>query len=369
MSFIIVERSVVAMISSRTCCVLKEDVVLPRLFYCDSRCSQTCRQRFQVCRRRSQVLPDLSYALPGLSPTLPGAPKVLSGAPRCSQTYHNHSHGTPVAVIRDPSYSEGRPECPPRVWYSPEIDASKFTLHILSDTPGVFRWRRYILLIIVVRLCHHWISTSSVDPTANHAADIVHRFSLNLRLDPILAWFPWWHTLVDGGRGEGIEWWVDFINQWSIFHSHVSDARELCLVNTIHHFSRCKWKLALLNWLLRQLLDKMELWSYLMNGWMACKPVFGQQWGYHLPDLCQWFFRIPWIEAVELLQRYTNAAQEQVIIVRARCTMSVTKSIFEMIYLPLKCRHIEGWSFSGPDQSWRFPHTTKYESGRSSTHS
>jgi len=37
---------------------------------------------------------------------LPGAPKVLSGASRCSQTCHNHSHGTPVAVIRDPSYSE-----------------------------------------------------------------------------------------------------------------------------------------------------------------------------------------------------------------------------------------------------------------------
>jgi hypothetical protein len=33
------------------------------------------------------------------SPTLPGAPKVLFGAPTCSQTYHNHSHGTPVAVI------------------------------------------------------------------------------------------------------------------------------------------------------------------------------------------------------------------------------------------------------------------------------
>jgi len=87
----------------------------------------------QACRRRSQVLP--------------GAPKVPSGAPRCSQTYHNHSDGTPVAVIRDPSYCEGRPECPPRVWYSPEIDASKFTLHILSDTPGVFQWLKYILLM------------------------------------------------------------------------------------------------------------------------------------------------------------------------------------------------------------------------------
>ena len=64
-----------------------------------------------------EVPPDLSPALPGLSPALPGAPRLVVGAP---------------------SYSEGQQECPPRVWYSPEIDASKFTLHILSDTPGGF---------------------------------------------------------------------------------------------------------------------------------------------------------------------------------------------------------------------------------------
>jgi len=79
--------------------------------------------------------------------TRPGAPKVLSDAPTCSQTYHNQSHGTPVPVIRDPSYSRGRPECPPNVWYSPQIDASKFTLHILSDTPGGSHWLKYILLM------------------------------------------------------------------------------------------------------------------------------------------------------------------------------------------------------------------------------
>jgi len=90
---------------------------------------------------------NLSPALPDWLPALPGAPKVLSGALRCSQTYHNHSHCTPVAVICDPSYSEGRQECPPRVWYSAEIDASKITLHILSDTPGVFQWLKYILLM------------------------------------------------------------------------------------------------------------------------------------------------------------------------------------------------------------------------------
>jgi len=34
------------------------------------------------------------------------------------------------------------------VWYSPEIDASKFTLHILWDTPGGFYWLRNIVLTL-----------------------------------------------------------------------------------------------------------------------------------------------------------------------------------------------------------------------------
>jgi len=80
-----------------------------------------------------EVLPDLLPALPGLMPVLPGAPRLVVGASRC--------------VAGAPSYSEGRQDCPPRVWYSPEIDASKFTLHILSDTPGVFQWLKYILLM------------------------------------------------------------------------------------------------------------------------------------------------------------------------------------------------------------------------------
>jgi len=44
-----------------------------------------------------------------------GFPPLLGDSPRCSQTVHNHSHGALIPVIRDPSYSEGRPECPPRV--------------------------------------------------------------------------------------------------------------------------------------------------------------------------------------------------------------------------------------------------------------
>ena len=117
----------------------------------DFQAHQQCSQRrwcfSQTAVLWFEVLPDMSPALPDLPWALPGAPKVLSGAPRCSQTYHNHSYGTPVPVIRDPSYSKGRLECPPRVWYSPEIDPSKFTLHILSDTPGVFQWLQYILLM------------------------------------------------------------------------------------------------------------------------------------------------------------------------------------------------------------------------------
>ena len=113
--------------------------------------SQTAWQWFEV-------LPGLLLALPSLSPALlcaprhvVGAPRLVAGAPGCTQTYHNHSHGTPVPVIRDPSYFEGRPECPPTVWHSPEIDASMFTLHILSDTPGGSQWLNYILLMMLWR--------------------------------------------------------------------------------------------------------------------------------------------------------------------------------------------------------------------------
>ena len=103
-------------------------------FVCGApRCSQTCCRRSEVCYKNSQMLP--------------GAPKDLSSTLRCSQTPYNHSPGTPVPVIRYPSYSDGRQECPHRVWYSPEIDAFKYTLHILSDTPGCFESLKYIVLL------------------------------------------------------------------------------------------------------------------------------------------------------------------------------------------------------------------------------
>jgi len=73
-----------------------------------------------------------------------GSPKLVVGAPRLVV-------GAPRLVVGAPSYSEGRQECPPRVWYSPEIDTSKFTLHILSDTPGGFQWLKYIVLMLCNR--------------------------------------------------------------------------------------------------------------------------------------------------------------------------------------------------------------------------
>jgi len=76
----------------------------------------------------------MSPALPGLSPVLPGGPRLVVSTHR------------PIAGA--PSYSEGRQECPPRVWFSPDIDSSKFALHILSDTPEGFWWLRYSLLMI-----------------------------------------------------------------------------------------------------------------------------------------------------------------------------------------------------------------------------
>jgi hypothetical protein len=61
-----------------------------------------------------------------MSPELPGAPSVVVSAPRVVVS------ATRV-IVDAPSYSE--------------IDASKFTLHILSDTPGGSQQPNYILLI------------------------------------------------------------------------------------------------------------------------------------------------------------------------------------------------------------------------------
>jgi len=166
------------MISRCTSSVPKVDVVFPRLLNSDSRCSQMCRHALPGDLRLVVGTPRLVTGAPRCSQTcrrhsptccrrsqvLQGAPKVLSCTLRCSQTYHNHSHSTPVPVIWDSSYSEGWQKWPPRVWYSPEIDASKFTLHILSDPAGVFQWPRYILLMDMLHNAPRAQTVSATQP-------------------------------------------------------------------------------------------------------------------------------------------------------------------------------------------------------------
>jgi hypothetical protein len=98
--------------------------VLNRCYHC--RCAQVCCSLLQV---------------------LQGATKLLSGTLRCCQSYLNYSNYTAVPVSRERRYSDGQPECPPRVSYSLEIDVSMFRLQILLDTPAVWRWVKYILLM------------------------------------------------------------------------------------------------------------------------------------------------------------------------------------------------------------------------------
>jgi len=153
--------------------------------------------------------------------------------------------------------------------------------------------------LIIVRLCHRCVRTSRVDPWDNHAMDNVYRSGLNpwwrrfkirvkmtryifaymtnrvinvscitltlcstswtkLWRDSKLTCFPGRQTMVDGSSGGDSECWSDFVNQWSIFHSHLSDAIEVCPVNMIHNFSRRKSKLALLSWSSRQWFNKED---------------------------------------------------------------------------------------------------------------
>jgi len=144
------------MISRHSSSNYKEDVVYPRLRYCELKCSQRCQWHIQACRRCSQA--NCQHFQPCCrhsqgccwhSQLLPGAPRVHSGTLRCSQTYQNHLIVILAPFIRCSSCSEGQPEYTSKVWYFPENDTSKLTLHILSDTPGGSQWLSYILLIYV----------------------------------------------------------------------------------------------------------------------------------------------------------------------------------------------------------------------------
>jgi len=97
-----------------------------------------------LVRRNPQVHPKFSLALRR-------APKLITITLIVPLYWWSEIPVTPVPVVRDPGYFEGLPEYPPSVWYSPELDASKFTLHILSDTPGGFWWLKYIVLMWLPR--------------------------------------------------------------------------------------------------------------------------------------------------------------------------------------------------------------------------
>jgi len=155
----------------------------------------------------------------------------------------------------------------------------------------------FLAALIVERLCHYWECNRWVDPLLNDVADTIYLSGMNiwwgwwkiriemtkypyqriinlvidvfrialtlcsaswtkLWQDPKLASFQGQQTIVDAQHGEGNERRIDFINKWSVSHSHVSYAIEVCAVNKIHNFSWCKLKLALQNWSSRQRWDK-----------------------------------------------------------------------------------------------------------------
>ena len=131
--------------------------------------------------------PDCSSVIRGAPRLVVGAPRLVVGAPTWFQTYHHHSHGTPVPVIRDPSYSEGRPECPHRVWYTPEIDAFNFTHHILSDTPGGSQRLKYILVM-------H--ATKEFVPGRCYRGHSLHFVCIGLRCHELQALSLRWHWYI-----------------------------------------------------------------------------------------------------------------------------------------------------------------------------
>jgi len=130
-----------------------------------------------VIRGVPRLLTSTPWLVASADWLLTGAPRHAFGTLTCCQTYHNQSHGTLVPDIGDHSYFERQPECPPRVWYSPEFDASMSTHHILSDTPEGSQQLKYILCMLVFqgicRLhspCRSWSEFQSSQPFKIHSA-------------------------------------------------------------------------------------------------------------------------------------------------------------------------------------------------------
>jgi hypothetical protein len=110
------------------------------------------------------------------------APKVVPITPIVVIYQSSEIAVTRVPFIRDPSYCEDRLECPPRVQYYPEITAFKFTLHCFTDSPGVFKRLKYIVLIEIIKVSRsnfehdgaavfNWTEESPVPP-ARSAKDV-----------------------------------------------------------------------------------------------------------------------------------------------------------------------------------------------------
>jgi len=247
---------------------------------------------------------------------------------------------------------------------------------------------------IVVRLCHPCVHTSRADPWENHAAGIVYLVGSNLRqgrtkidfettkfIWPCIihgvinvscialrlcsaAWTKLWkdaqpacdpgqQTMVDVCHGEGNECWVDFINWWSMIHSHLFDAMKVCPVNTINNVSQGKLTCALRNWLSKQRSNKkvtLELPHYCLWGMSTCAwPISGAtSFLISVGDIV-WNLEP---QSIEVMQQYRIDAWEQVILARAFCQKSAMEQIIEMIHLLLNYRHMEGLRFCGLDQSW-----------------
>jgi len=125
-------------------CTSEESQIMPAVLQMNIHKNPAISQSLSVTpalvRWDSQMHPKFSLVLQRAS-------KLITITPIVLLYQSSEIPVTSVPVIGDPSYSEGRPEYPPRVWYSPEIDASKFALHILSDTTGVFQRLKYILLM------------------------------------------------------------------------------------------------------------------------------------------------------------------------------------------------------------------------------
>jgi len=86
----------------------------------------------------------MSPALLDVLSALSGAPNILSGSDPKLITI------TPIVLLYQssdiPPTKQAGHHAHPRVWYSPDIDAFKFTLHIISDNPPGFLWPKYIFL-------------------------------------------------------------------------------------------------------------------------------------------------------------------------------------------------------------------------------